>query len=229
MGDYSSRIMDWPEYERPRERLLSCGPEMLTDAEILAVLVGTGSGGTTAVDLARYLLQKCGGFRGIDSRSVAELRSVKGIGSAKATRIKAAIELGKRLFREKSSVRDKILSSADVYSTVCAHLRDLAREVFKVLLLTSRNGLLGERTVFEGSLTESLVNPREIIYLALSEQAASIIFVHNHPSGDPSPSEEDRRITHQLRDACRTVNITVLDHVIIGKDTYYSFADQGLL
>ena len=229
MGKYVSRILDWPECERPRERLFSQGAEKLTDTELLAVIVGTGSGEATAVDLARYLLHTCGSFRGIDSKSIAELNKIKGIGSAKSARIKAAIELGKRLFRETSCVKDKILSSDDVYKIVSAHMRDHSREVFRLLLLTSRNALLADKTVFEGSLTESLVSPREVIYLALSEQAASVVFVHNHPSGDPSPSEEDKKITRQLKDACEAVGVNVLDHVIIGKEGYFSFADQGLI
>jgi len=229
MGRYISKISDWPQEERPRERLVAFGPELLTDAEILAIILGSGSSNTTALDLARHLLQISHGFRGLDSKSTAELCQINGIGPAKAAQVKAAIELGKRLFKESSRVQDKIRSSQDVYEVVKAHMRDLSREVFKVLLLTSRNGLLGEKLLFEGSLTESIVSPREVIYLALSEQAASVVFVHNHPSGDPSPSDEDRKITKQLKKACEAVSVSVLDHVIVGKDSYFSFADQGLL
>ncbi|MDH7560555.1 MAG: DNA repair protein RadC [bacterium] len=224
-----AKIPEWPEGERPRERLLAHGPEPLADAELLAIILRTGSGGATALDLARHLLHKYHGFRGLDARSPAELCQETGVGPAKAAQIKAALEIGKRLFREQSRVGDKVASSADVYALVRGHIRDLPREVFIVLFLTSRNKLLDEKTVFEGSLTESVVSPREVVYEALSRQAAAVVFVHNHPSGDPSPSQEDKSITKMLKDACQLVGITVLDHVIIGKDSYFSFADEGLL
>lgn len=229
MGRYVAKIPEWPEEERPRERLLAHGPERLADAELLAIILRTGSGQATALDLARHLLQECQGFRGLDGRSAAELCRQDGIGPAKAAQIKAALEIGKRLFREQSRVRERVASSADVYEVVRAHMRDLPREVFKVLLLTSRHKLLAEKTIFEGSLTESVVSPREVVYEALTQQAAAVVFVHNHPSGDPSPSTEDRNITRMLKEACQLVGITVLDHVIVGKDSYFSFADEGLL
>ena len=229
MTRYVAKIPEWPENERPRERLAAQGAESISDAEILAIILGTGSGELTALDLARFLIQHCGGFRGIDAKSIPELCQVNGIGPAKAAQVKAAIELGKRLFKESARVKDKVQSSEDVYHIVRAHMRDLSREVFKVLFLTSRNALLSDRVLFEGSLTESVVSPREIIREALNQQAASLIFVHNHPSGDPSPSNEDCRITKQLKEACTVVGISVLDHIIIGKDSYFSFADQGML
>ncbi|MGQ9561252.1 MAG: RadC family protein [Candidatus Oleimicrobiaceae bacterium] len=229
MTRYVAKIPEWPEEERPRERLLAHGPERLADAELLAIILRTGSGPATALDLARHLLQECQGFRGLDARSPAELCQEMGIGPAKAAQIKAALEIGKRLYREHSRVRDRVASSADVYEVVRGYMRDLPREVFKVLFLTTRNRLLAEKTIFEGSLTESVVSPREVVHEALSRQAAAVIFVHNHPSGDPSPSQEDRNITKLLKDACQVVGITVLDHLIVGKDSYFSFADEGLL
>jgi DNA repair protein RadC len=229
MTKYPSTIKDWPEDERPRERLIKWGADKLSDAELLAILLRAGGVEDTAIDLARRLLQRYEGFRGLDSKSVAELRENSGIGPAKAAQIKAALEVGKRVFTERSKERNKIESSADVHSLIGPYLRDLNREVFKILLLTSRNKLIAEKTVFEGSLTESLVNPREIIKDSLNEAAASIVFVHNHPSGNPHPSQEDKKITSQLVDACKLVGISVLDHVIIGKDGYYSFADNGLI
>ena len=229
MVRYVAKIPEWPEEERPRERLLTHGPERLADAELLAIILRTGSGQATALDLARHLLHECQGFRGLDARSPAELCRETGIGPAKAAQIKAALEIGKRLFREQGRVRDKVSSSGEVYELVRGHMRDLPREVFKVLFLTSRNGLIAEKTIFEGSLTESVVSPREVVHEALSHHAAAVVFVHNHPSGDPSPSQEDRSITKMLKDACQVVGITVLDHVIVGKDSYFSFADEGVL
>ena len=229
MTKYSLKIKDWPEDERPRERLIKWGADKLTDTELLAILLRVGSMEDTAIDLARLLLQKFGGFRGLDAKSVAELREINGIGPAKAAQIKAALEVGKRFFTASSKEKRKIESSNDVYLLVSPYLRDLPREVFKLLLLTSRNNLISEKTIFEGSLTESLVNSREIIKEALNEAAASIIFIHNHPSGNPQPSKEDKKITSQIINACNLVGINVLDHVIVGKDGYLSFAESGLL
>ena len=143
--------------------------------------------------------------------------------------LKAALEMGKRLFIEKSEVAQKISSSEDAYYLMKPHLRDYSREVFKILLLNGRNHLILEKTAFEGSLTESLVAPREIVKDAVNHSAAAIIFVHNHPSGDPQPSKEDKQVTARLRMACDLVGVNVLDHLIIGRDTYFSFSDNGLL
>lgn len=229
MPKYSLKIKDWPEEERPRERLIKWGADKLTDTELLAILLRVGGFEDTAIDLARRLLQKFGGFRGLDSKSVAELCEINGIGPAKAAQIKAALEVGKRVFVAKSKEKKKIESSEDVNLLVGPYLRDLPREVFKILLLTSRNNLIAEKTIFEGSLTESLVNPREIIKETLNEAAASIIFIHNHPSGNPQPSDEDKRMTTRLVNACQFVGIKVLDHIIIGKDQYFSFSENGLI
>jgi DNA repair protein RadC len=229
MARYTPKIPDWPEDERPRERLIKFGADKLSDAEILAILLRVGNQETTAIDLARKLLQEFGGFRGIDARSVAELCELNGIGVAKAAQIKAALELGKRFFLEETRIKDKVESSDDVYKIVSPHLRTLGREVFKVLLLTSRNTLIAEKTIFEGSLTESLVSPREVIKEAINHSAAAVVFVHNHPSGNPEPSAEDKRVTQLLKSACQVVGINVLDHIIIGDQGFFSFADKGLL
>lgn len=229
MARYSSKIPDWPEDERPRERLIKFGADKLSDAEILAILLRVGSQETTAIDLARHVLKEFGGFRGLDTKSPAEMCGINGIGPAKAAQIKAAIELGKRLFMEDTKTRNKVESSEDVYKIFHPHLRNLDREVFKIVLLTTRNTIIEEKTVFEGSLTESIVSPREIIKEAINQSAASIVFVHNHPSGNPQPSEEDKRVTKHLKAACEVVGIHVLDHIIIGSNDYYSFADSGLI
>lgn len=229
MAKYPLTIKDWPEDERPRERLIKWGADKLPDTELLAILLRTGNRQYTALDLARQLLQEFDSFRGLNAKSVAELCEVDGVGKAKAAQIKAALEIANRLNFEKSKVRQKIESKEDVQSLVGPYLRDLPREVFKVLLLTSRNNLIVEKTIFEGSLTESLVNPREIIKEALNAAAASIIFVHNHPSGNFQPSQEDKRLTNQLVSACKLVGITVVDHVIIGKDDCFSFSEHGLI
>jgi len=229
MARYATKITDWPATERPRERLIKFGPENLSDVEILAILLRTGGVEDTAIDLARHLLKKFKNFRGLDKCTIPELCEVNYIGPAKAAVIKAALEMGKRFFIEKSRVTQRITSSEDVYHLMKPRLRDSTRENFKILLLNGRNHLILEKTVFEGSLTESLVAPREIVKEAVNQSAASIVFVHNHPSGDPQPSQEDKRVTARLRMACDLVGIHVIDHVIIGKESYFSFSDSGLI
>lgn len=223
------KIKDWPEHERPRERLMRHGPEKLQDAELLAILLRTGDKDHSVVELARKLLNQFGNFRGLDAKSVNELCEISGIGPAKAAQIKAALEIGKRMAAEKAKSKEKIESGRDVYNLLKHYMRDLDREVFKIILLTSRNNLILERTIFEGSLTESMVNTREIVKEALNNSAAGIVFVHNHPSGDPMLSAEDKHLTQRLVNACRMVGIKPYDHVIIGKEHYYSFSENGLI
>ncbi len=229
MARYTPKIPDLPESDRPRERLIRLGADSLSDGELLAIILRVGNQETTAIDLARNIIKDFGGFSGLDSKSISELCQVNGIGPAKAAQVKAALEISKRLFREQTKSSDKVEGSDDVFNRVSPHLRNLSREVFKILLLTSRNTIIVEKTIFEGSLTESIVSPREIIKEALNQSAASVVFVHNHPSGDPAPSEEDKRVTRRLKNACEAVGINVLDHIIIGRESYYSFADSGLL
>lgn len=229
MEKYSFTIKDWPEQDRPRERLIKFGAEKLQDAELLAILLRVGGVEDSAIDLARNLLNRFEGFRGLDSKSVSELCEINGIGPAKAAQVKAAIEIGKRMVAETIKTKEKIETCEDVYRLVGPHMRNLTREEFKIILLTSRNNLISERTLFDGSLTESLVNTREIIKEALNQSAAAIIFVHNHPSGDPSPSTEDKRMTQKLVNACKLVGIRPYDHIIIGNNKYYSFVEHGLI
>lgn len=227
--EYTSRIKDWPEQERPRERLLKFGPDALSDSELLGILLRTGNRQNSAMDLARRLLSTFGGLRGLDTQPASVLCQVNGIGIAKAAQLKAALELAKRLVQQTWSVKEKINSSEDAYAYIHLRMRDLSREEFKVLFLTTRNEIISEKTLFEGSIAESIVSPREIILSALQFSAASVILLHNHPSGNPQPSKEDRRVTEKITTACRYADIKVLDHIIIGKDSYYSFADEGLM
>lgn len=215
--------------ERPRERLFKYGPETLSEAELLAILLRTGNSGDTAVDMARALLQKFSGLRGLDQQPAQSLSQVKGIGQAKAAQIKAAFELAKRIVQETHAVRDRVRSSDDVYRRVRLQMRDLGREEFWILFLTGRNEIISQKKLFEGSLAESVVSPREIILTAIQQAAASVIMIHNHPSGDPEPSQEDRNITQKIVRACQYCDVSVLDHLIIGRDSYFSFADHGLL
>jgi len=227
--EFKLNIRDMPADQRPRERLIQLGSESLSDAELLGIILRVGNAQTTAIGLAQKILQECGGFRGIDGRSIAELCSISGVGPAKAAQIKAALAIGKKLMAENDTPRDYIATSEDAYKRYALRLQNLTREVFVVIFLTARNKVIKERTLFEGTLTESLVSPREVIKEALNEAAASLIFVHNHPSRDPSPSSEDRLVTVKLKEACRAVGVSVHDHIIIGGERYFSFADEGIL
>lgn len=226
---YATKISNWPEEERPRERLAQHGPASLTDAELLAIMLRTGTGSDTAIDLARHILKTVQGFRGLDALTVADLCQIKGIGTAKAAQIKAALEIGKRLMKQQIYQQAKLTSSNDVYQYMAPQLRDLNREVFNCIYLTGRNTIIKDEKLFEGTLSESVVSAREIIRKAIDLGAASVVLVHNHPSGDPEPSKEDNLSTEKIKKACELFNIKILDHVIVGKSSYFSFADEGLL
>lgn len=223
------KIKDLPERERPRERLLNHGPEKLTDAELLAIILQSGGKQKTAVSVAQQLLNAYKNFRGLDRKTIPEICEMDNIGPAKACQIKATLEIGKRLRLEELSEEKKISTSEDIYEMLKLSVRDHYREKFIIILLTSRNEVILKKTLFEGSLTESMVASREVVKMGIAYSAASIIFVHNHPSGDPAPSAHDKQITRRLKLACNLVDIRVLDHVIIGKDGYFSFSDAGLL
>ena len=227
--EYNLSIPKWPENERPRERLLEHGPEYLSEAELLAIVLRIGNRGKSAYDLARELLINGQGLSGLDAKTPAELCGITGIGKAKSAQIKAALELGKRLQSARQAERDCFRTSREVFEYMKLKLRNQPREQFMVLLLTVRNQLLKEKKLFEGSLHESMVDVREVIKLALNEQASGVIFVHNHPSGDPGPSKDDFNVTKKLQWACAAVEIRMHDHLIIGGDRFFSFADEGLL
>ncbi len=229
MGIYNTKIPDWPQDERPRERMLNHGPEALSEAELLAILLRTGSGRKTSVDLARELLSTFEGLRKLDQQPVSVLCKVKGIGLAKACQIKAALEIAKRLVQQKMSVREQISSSEDAYHYVRLRMRDLNREEFRVVLMTNHNDVIAEKVLFQGSATESVVSARNVVELAIQYSAVKVIIMHNHPSGNPNPSAEDKIATQKIIKACSFFEIHVLDHIIIGKDSYYSFADHGLI
>ena len=220
------KIPDWPKDERPREKLIRFGPENLTDAELLAILLRIGKREESAIGLGRRLITEVGSLAGIDGKEISELCQIQGIGPAKASQLKAAFEIGKRLSGRSGAKRKKIQSSQDVFQRLSPHLRHQKRETFRVIFLTRRNTIIREVTLFEGSLAESQVSPREVVKRAIAESADGVIFVHNHPSGDPTPSPEDRAVTDELVRACGLMNIRVLDHIIIGEDGYYSFSDH---
>jgi DNA repair protein RadC len=233
MTGYQRAIKEWPEDERPRERLMKLGADALSEAQLLAIVLSTGdaSSGRSALDLAMHLVQTFGGLRALDAASIAELRQMKGIGPAKATTIKAALELGKRLSGEPAQRNFKVTSPRDLVNYFRPRLQHLRKEVFKAILLNTKHQVLKDVTVSEGSLSASLVHPREAFLPAIKESAAAVIFLHNHPSGDPTPSTEDRELTLRLAEVGQLVGINVLDHIIVGSGTpgYISFRDAGWL
>jgi DNA repair protein RadC len=223
-------ITAWPEADRPREKLLEKGPEALSNAELLAIIlrVGDASTGQSALDYGRLLMTQFGeSFRRLDEASVSEICAIKGIGPAKAAQIKAALEIGKRFAQEEIKRGEPFRSSSDVFNHYREHLGGLKKEEFHVLLLDAKNRKIKDVRVSEGSLTSSLVHPREVFNPVIRESAAAVILIHNHPSGDPSPSQEDLHITRRLREIGEVMGVRVLDHVIIGKGKYVSFVDDG--
>jgi len=223
-------VKDWPDEERPRERLLKHGVEYLTDAELLGIILFNGYQGKTSVDIAKELLIENGkSLRKLDSLSYTEMSSVKGIGLAKFAQIKAALEIGKRLLRESSSPKKKIHNAVDLVDYFGPNMRDLKKEIFKIVLLDVKNKIIRDIDVSVGSLTESIVHPREVLKEIIKASAASVIFLHNHPSGESNPSKNDMDITERLAGACELVGVKVLDHIILGEDNYFSFAQEGLL
>jgi len=216
--------------DRPRERLWSLGPAALTTAELLAILIGTGTEGQGVLEVASRLLERStGSLRRLAQRPRAELLRAEGIGPTKAARLLAAFELGSRLAREDRPPVLRVREPEDVVRLLSGRLRDLQVEEFHLLALDSQSQVLREVLVTRGLLNSSLVHPREVFRAAIAEAAAGIIVVHNHPSGDPTPSAEDRAVTQQLAAAGRLLDLPLYDHVIIAGDRFVSFATSGLL
>jgi DNA repair protein RadC len=223
------RVKDWPKDERPRERLIKYGAENLSDAQLLAIILRTGGAGKGVVALGMELLDRFKGLKEIDCASIADLSSVKGIGTAKIAQLKAAFALGKRLMSESHDGDATFSSSRAVHSYFAPRLKNLKKEIFLSLLLDTKNRLIREVRVTEGTLTNSLIHPREAFREAIRESAAAVIFVHNHPSGDPEPSRDDLAVTERLKATGDIVGINVLDHVIVGDGKYVSLRERGIL
>lgn len=211
-----------PKEERPRERLLSHGAQVLTDAELLAVLLGTGTQGRSVIELSRDLLKD--GWASLSRRTPRELLSMKGLGAAKVATLSAALEIGYRVERQQQS---QIQSPADVIRLLY-DLRDRDQEEFRVVLLNTKGFVLGTENVFRGGLDSVEVFPREVFRTAVARSAASIVVAHNHPSGDPAPSRQDRELTHRLEACGELMGIPILDHVIVGRSRHMSL-HQGEL
>lgn len=225
----SPRVSDWPAGERPRELLERMGAPQLSDAHLLAVILRTGSPAprSSSLETGRSLLSLYRGLAGLDRASVGELRARPGIGLAKAASIKAAFELGRRLSTVESGRPPRFTNSREVAAYFRPLLQNHAREMFVAALLNGRHELIREVTVSVGCLTSSIVHPREVFRRAVREAAAAVLFVHNHPSGDPTPSDEDRRLTERLVEAGRILGIRVLDHVVVARRGHVSLMEGG--
>lgn len=225
------RIKDWPEGDRPREKLLQRGAEALSDAELLALILRTGDAGskTSAVDQGRLLLHQFNNLPQLARATTTELCTISGIGPAKSAELQAVFELARRL-SDHSLQPGNVFTSADaVFQRYRNRFLNHNKEVFLALLLDTKNRLIKDIRISEGSLTASIVHPREVFSAVVRDSAASVLFVHNHPSGDPSPSPEDIAITKRLHEAGTILGVRVLDHIIIGRDSYISLADKGHL
>lgn len=226
----STGIKSWPEDDRPREKLLKLGAGALSKSELLAILLRTGVAGNSAIDLARQMLDKFGTFRNMSHSDIRDWKEFKGLGPAKIAQIKAALEIGRR-FREDEviSVKQKINAARDVVDIIRPQMRDLKTEVFKVVYLNSNHRIIDISDAATGTVNQAMPIVREIIHAALQKYAAAIICVHNHPSANITPSPEDKKFTGELSAAGKLMGIKVLDHIIIGGDNYFSFADEGLM
>lgn len=223
-------IKTWPEDDRPREKLLKKGAGALSNSELLAILLRTGIQGTSAIDLARKILKKFGTFRNMAHTDSRDWKDLKGLGGAKIAHIQAALEIGRRYRQDDVSTgKQKIASAKDVVDIVSLELRDLKTEVFKVVYLDSNNRIIDISDASVGTVDQAFPIVREIIHSALQKFAKSIVCVHNHPSANITPSAEDKKFTKELNDAGKLMQIKVIDHIIVGDNQYYSFADEGLV
>ncbi|HEY5512160.1 MAG TPA: DNA repair protein RadC [Geomonas sp.] len=227
----SGGIKSWPEGERPREKLLQQGASALSDAELLALIIGSGDAGSkrSALDLGRALLQEFGTLRALADASCAEMQRVKGVGPAKATSIKAALTLSSRFMGRTLESLTRYTSPSQVFEHLNYEFRDRRKEYFMALLLDGKNRIIKRAQISEGSLSQSIVHPREVFNVAVRESAAAMILLHNHPTGDPTPSAEDLEVTRRLCEAGELMGIKVLDHIIIGDGAFYSFTERGVM
>jgi DNA repair protein RadC len=229
MSGSALSIKEWPVEDRPRERLVRLGAGPLSTVELLTILIGSGCRARPADETARRLLALHPGLRRLAGQGVEDLVRLDGIGVATAARVAAALELGRRLQRERRERQPLLSSPRSVWRHLSLELRDRERERFLALCLNTRNELIREVVVSVGSLNASIVHPREVYRPALACAAAGLVVAHNHPSGDPAPSREDREVTRAIVEAGRILDIPLHDHVIIGADSYFSFKDAGLI
>jgi DNA repair protein RadC len=226
----SLKILSWAEEDRPREKLLMKGKSALSDAELIGILIGSGTISMSAVDLAKVILNDVNNnLNDLAKLSVKDLQKFKGIGEAKAISIMSALELGRRRRESESPKKLKITSSKDVYDIMAPNLLDLSHEEFWVLLLNRANAVIKKVQISAGGVAGTVADPKIIFKTALENLSSSMILVHNHPSGNLSPSQADKEITKKMKEAGKLLEIPVLDHIIFADKNYYSFADEGIL
>lgn len=229
MNDYPVMIRDVPEEERPRERLVNKGAQSLSNQELLAIILRTGTINESVLQVSQRVLQYFEGLRLLKNASIEELMQIKGIGKAKAIQILASLELGQRIVQLHPDEKYTIRSPEDGANYVMEELRFLQQEHFVTVYLNTKNQVLHKQTVFIGSLNASIVHPREVYKEAIRRSAASVICFHNHPSGDPSPSREDIEVTKRLAESGKLLGIELLDHIIIGDKQYVSLKERGYI
>lgn len=222
-------IIDWPEDQKPREKLIERGAASLTDAELLAIVLRTGVKGQSAVDLSRHLLERFGGLSGLLDADAHEVQKVSGLKTAKAAQVLAVLALAKRSLEQQMRLRDNLSSPDAVRDYLRLTLSNRDREVFLAVFLDAQNRVLDKEELFAGTLSQTSVFPREVVRRALHHNAAAVIFAHNHPSGLAEPSRADEVLTQALKQALALVDVKVLDHFIVGGNTAMSFAERGLL
>jgi len=226
---YPISIREWSEDDRPREKLLKYGEHVLSNAELLAILIRTGTPGRSAVDIGRELLHRFKSLREMGGADISEFRKINGLKSAKIAQIKAAIELGRRMLSEEKRLPGPVRHSSDVANILMPLMRDLKKERFVLLLLDGRNAVSKMVDIDYGTVDRANPYIRDIIQMAIRNNAPSVIVAHNHPSGSTTPSENDKAFTRSLMMAAKATGINFFDHIIIGNDCYFSFADKGFI
>lgn len=221
--------MDLPENERPRERLFRYGSESLSNAELLAIVLGCGTKRENIISLSSRIIKNSRGLNGLFNSSLEDLTCICGVGKAKAAKIMAVVELSKRFRSYKGGNDCKICNPEDAAMLVMEEMKELKQEYLKVVILNTKNVVIGIKNVFIGSLNFSIVHPREVFFYAIKKNGASIIVCHNHPSGDPSPSDEDIDVTYRLKKCGELLGIQLIDHLIIGGGVYVSLKEKGIL
>lgn len=228
MYENNLKILNWAEEDRPREKLLQKGKSTLSDSELIAILIGSGTVSLSAVELSKQILATVGNnLNDLAKLTVKDLQKFRGIGEAKAISIVAAMELGRRRKATEITKKPKVTSSKDVYNYIIGDLQDLPHEEFWILLLNRSNTITSKHQISSGGVSGTVADPKMIFKIALENLSSSIILIHNHPSGNLKPSEADRRLTKKLSDSGTILDIPVLDHLIITDSSFYSFADEG--
>lgn len=222
-------IKEWPEQDRPREKLVDQGPGSLTDSELIAILLGSGSRELSATEVAKMILQEAGGIAGLKRSTISSLSTANGVGTARAAGLLAAIELGRRVQAAAGPEKVVIRGPEDIFKNYGYQYVDLQQEVFAVVVLDTANQVLAHKKITRGTLNQSLAHPREVFRTAIERSGNSVILIHNHPSGNPSPSQEDINLTKKMVQAGNIVGIRVVDHVIMAGNTFTSMASLGFV